>query len=792
MSTDPKQLKQAEDILKKINAIYREIGKAEIGLNTKDIEDYPILLQKARAELSEMEGSATNLYDQLRGVTLEIGKQETSVGKARKGFRDITKAADDLLKDEQEIEKLNLKQLTTLKQKAENAKADIKKGAEEIKQRNQAYSLIQKQLDEMKAVGASEQELNVFRDELISKSEKLTDEEKAILAAHHDNSSVVDELIKKAGERLAEEEKIEKAASAYAKTAKFIGSIPGLKAFAGPFEKAAAAAKEAAREGKSAAGVFKAAAGEAGKSALLQGVAIGGIFKFVKDALFSVNKKQVELSKNFGVGEKGAEKIYKNFKATALAAKDNAIQTGTLIKANSELADIMGTQAVFSDQQLKTQVLLTKKMGLQAQTAGTIQSLSMASGQSTADAIQGINEQNAALKLQTGITLTSKELFKEVAEAGGQISANYANNPKLIAKAVTQVRKLGLNLSQAAKMSSSMLDFEQSLNNEMEAEVLLGRDLNLSRARALALQGDAAGAAAEIAKQVGSAAEFAELNVVQQNALAAAAGMTADELATSLVQRENLDKLGAKEKKRLQEQVKELRAIGKVEEANRLLSVAGNAEELAAAQERLTFEQQIEDAKSRLIERLQEMITENGGMAEITQKIVNFFESIPQKIQMIKGLLAGVVGVMVALKVASIGASVAQAALAAGAIASASALTLGVGIAAIAAGIIVGGIAYSQMNKKNKAEAKKGMKDGVIGPDGGMIVSGKKGSIQLDKQDSIIAGTNLGGAGGGGMGTEKLMQKIDKLISIVEKGGNVYMDGSKVGEALVLSSKLST
>ena len=60
MSTDPKQLKQAEDILKKINAIYREIGKAEIGLNTKDIEDYPILLQKARAELSEMEGSATN------------------------------------------------------------------------------------------------------------------------------------------------------------------------------------------------------------------------------------------------------------------------------------------------------------------------------------------------------------------------------------------------------------------------------------------------------------------------------------------------------------------------------------------------------------------------------------------------------------------------------------------------------------------------------------------------------------------------------------------------------------
>ena len=35
------------------------------------------------------------------------------------------------------------------------------------------------------------------------------------------------------------------------------------------------------------------------------------------------------------------------------------------------------------------------------------------------------------------------------------------------------------------------------------------------------------------------------------------------------------------------------------------------------------------------------------------------------------------------------------------------------------------------------------MDDGMVGPDGGMILSGKKGSIQLNKDDSVIAGTNL-------------------------------------------------
>ena len=54
----------------------------------------------------------------------------------------------------------------------------------------------------------------------------------------------------------------------------------------------------------------------------------------------------------------------------------------------------------------------------------------------------------------------------------------------------------------------------------MEAELLLGRSLNLDRARAAALMGDQATLAEEIAGQVGTAEEFSNLNVIQQKALA--------------------------------------------------------------------------------------------------------------------------------------------------------------------------------------------------------------------------------------------------------------------------------
>jgi hypothetical protein len=84
------------------------------------------------------------------------------------------------------------------------------------------------------------------------------------------------------------------------------------------------------------------------------------------------------------------------------------------------------------------------------------------------------------------------------------------------------------------------------------------------------------------------------------------------------------------------------------------------------------------------------------------------------------------------------------------------------------------------------------MKDGVINPKGGLVVSGEKGSIQLDKEDSIIAGTNLGGkgkssSGGGSMNSSAVVNAIVELRrdinALASRPVNVSIDGKKVIEA---------
>jgi hypothetical protein len=53
------------------------------------------------------------------------------------------------------------------------------------------------------------------------------------------------------------------------------------------------------------------------------------------------------------------------------------------------------------------------------------------------------------------------------------------------------------------------------------------------------------------------------------------------------------------------------------------------------------------------------------------------------------------------------------------------------------------------------------------------------------KDDIIVGGTSLGG---NGKGNDEIVLLLKELISEVKKGGNIYMDGNKVGKSLALAN----
>ena len=122
-------------------------------------------------------------------------------------------------------------------------------------------------------------------------------------------------------------------------------------------------------------------------------------------------------------------------------------------------------------------------------------------------------------------------IFKDIA-ANTQAFAEFAKDGgQNVFDAAIAAKKLGLNLSNVVSIADSLLSFEDSIEKQMEASLLLGRDINLDKARELALNNDLKGAMEEVVKQVGTEAEFNELNRVQRRALADSVGVNVEELS---------------------------------------------------------------------------------------------------------------------------------------------------------------------------------------------------------------------------------------------------------------------
>ena len=198
------------------------------------------------------------------------------------------------------------------------------------------------------------------------------------------------------------------------------------------------------------------------------------------------NKSISDLANNFGLSVTEASKLSE-------IAADTAAATGLNVDNTSSFLG-----------------LLTETQGL------------------TAD--QASNLIKSTQSLATANDVAPDKVLEDVAGNTEQFARFAKDGGENVLRAAIQARKLGINLDTVAKTAEGLLNFQDSLTKEIEASTLIGRQLNLQKARELALAGDLEGVQSEILKQVGSEAEFNEMNAIQRQALADAVGLQTNEL----------------------------------------------------------------------------------------------------------------------------------------------------------------------------------------------------------------------------------------------------------------------
>jgi hypothetical protein len=93
-------------------------------------------------------------------------------------------------------------------------------------------------------------------------------------------------------------------------------------------------------------------------------------------------------------------------------------------------------------------------------------------------------------------------------------------------------------------IADNLLDFESSINKQLELGALMGRDINLDRARALAYEGKIEEATQETLNALGGIDAFNKMDYFQKKATADLLGTSVSELQKMATQQENANSIG--------------------------------------------------------------------------------------------------------------------------------------------------------------------------------------------------------------------------------------------------------
>lgn len=260
------------------------------------------------------------------------------------------------------------------------------------------------------------------------------------------------------------------------------------------------------------------------------GKALTAVLKLLVTSTIQSQERTTLLAREFGVSRDRAAQMRKELVESEKASNRMYISVTRLLEAQTMLVNQLERGGTFNFQNLDTILLLTKRMGVTDDVATKIAARAEAFGVNSRANIDAIMMMNNELFNSGESTATIGQLMTSVSEATGQVAASLGFSNTNIARAVNQVRRFGLNLLQARNISENLLDFEKSLNAELEAELFLGRDINLDKARMMSLQGDIVGATEEVMKITRGLTAEQRKSPIVMGALADIIGISVDEL----------------------------------------------------------------------------------------------------------------------------------------------------------------------------------------------------------------------------------------------------------------------
>jgi hypothetical protein len=798
---------------------------------SREVDDL-LGITRRRSDEEKALVSIASTLGKIGSQNLELSRRDNTLAKDRlrlEKSRSKIEAELKILKEgDSSLNESDLKILSKI-----NSENDLTKvlGAELFQQKLEASKLEGENLTTaLKRIAKEEQDLDILKEQVARQENLLSDEgkrvvklEQALLVADSLNTS-----LKLTEKRQAD---INQTTGLAGEILEGVNRI-GLRVFGG-LGINLGIISEAFQDGKNAMVEFAAEVAESGEGVgtlANRTIALGkGINAFAKNLPNLLTDPLVlggVLLSNFGELNKETVAFQRLTGQTAPLLDTMNMKMATSVQylqVASSLSETLGMNitAAFSPQNIASAAELMNTMGMTAQAAGQLALVSEINKTSVDGTLDTVVSQVNAYNRTNRTALNHGQIVNDIAKASSETLASFAGQSGELGKAAAVARRLGMELKELERIADSLLDFESSIENELQAQLLTGMDINLNKARELALTNQIGKMGEELFKNTVDVEKFSKMNRIAQEGLAKALGMSRQELAKIALQRsaelgitnqaleaaagataEDLKRVEAMQQLTISIQKIGQALAGPVELLSRFLSNTFVLNTILGSIAILYGVKIYHGIKNMLASTIATTVSTKSKVAAETA-MVKTTSLVNKNLTVQAGLMSKIANDATRASIASGGITPAFAGATVGRGAGGKFTSMGAGAAgsvgtgAAMAGAKLAGktalraipyigwalLAYDVIKMLTSSKPKE-INDGMINPDGGLMVSGPKGSIQLDPQDSIIAGTNLGGQGQSAQSNRELMSKIEELISAVKQGGDVYLDGDKVGTAL--------
>ncbi len=480
----------------------------------------------------ELLGTFGEYRNAVRASAEELGRQTNQLSEIRSIYGQLDTQLKSLQNSEEGISRLNDKQLSSIRERATAQVAEIQRQAQLFKDKITAQNeslLLDKNGNELNS-----SQLRLRLRSLVATGE-LTDEQANLLQISADNFAIEKETLAAIDAEVSRREDVNKSLGVAGNLLKGISAIGGKFAKAFNLDKVSEDMEKFAD---------KMADGEKRASRLaVLGVGVRSAFSNLGETLTDPTVVFGALAKSFGEFEKANTEV-RNLTGQSASNMEvfSTSMTSTIdaAKAIGSLTKEIGinVNAAFSASTITAAAELTNLLGVSEKSAANLALRAEAFGgtlkgvdESVFNTVKGFNMQNRAA-VNVGAVL------EDVGNASNSLALSLGGSSDELAEAAAGAQRLGLNLASAEKIADTLLDFESSIANELQAELLTGKEINLEGARQAALNNDIDALTKEIGDNQEILSAFSSGNRIQQDAIAKSLGMSKDEVAKMILLRQ--------------------------------------------------------------------------------------------------------------------------------------------------------------------------------------------------------------------------------------------------------------